>query len=98
MPWVTAMEAASPRSLDQELGRSKTSELLKRARSDGVSQETLVQIDDSDDPKAAAIDAVVSVKIRRRLAPELHSLLDRHDTGHLAKCPVSLARRPGILM
>ena len=70
------LEAASPRGLEDELGRMKTSQLLKRARSDGVDEGIMAEIDDSADQRAAAIDAIVLLDMRRRLEPELLDLLE----------------------
>ena len=54
-------KAETEASLKAELAQLKLSELKKRARAEGLDEDTVDDIDDATDPKAAIIDLLVAV-------------------------------------
>eukprot|EP01050_Picozoa_sp_SAG11_P006459 SAG11_NODE_501_length_8895_cov_12.129832_10_plen_158_part_00 len=84
---VAELEAASAGpSLREELCTLKTSELKKRCKAAGVSEEQLDEADDADDTKAALIELVLALAAAPAPAgPSLREELGTLRTSELKK-------------
>ena len=90
------LEVVSPRDLHEELGGLRMSTLRKRAASAGIAEDGLEAIDDAEDPKAAAIDAIMGAEAGspfvQRLVSHSQHLFDMLLSRHTAARSKSTAR------